>query len=622
MTFKHTPSINVTQTPWFTLDPWELLDEPRLHAIASYLNQPATQQLLAELENERTYPRVVRQQLHALGLSDFFIVPAVEAATIDAQPTALLATFPHLVALISLCTAANGSLGITVGVNMLALLPIYIAGNAEQLAWMAERLRRGDYAALFLTELAHGSDLLANETLAETGTLDGNGEFVSCPAVESATPTAAHSHYRLYGRKDTINGGSQHELMVVFARSRAKRADSGQGNRLLAGRNDFELLLVDRNEHPTQITSPQRWHTLPTPAADIASAAFDNLLIPTTRRLGKRGQGFQLVQQLLPLSRAGVSAFAVGVAACAHQLARDHATTRQLYGQPIGQLGVIGDHLRHMQALEWLLCALSIKSIALINSLGGGAVYYASLAKYGCCALAETLVDEGRLVYGSRALLLDFPYHRQIGDVLLFGSFDGTSHLVLDQLQWRLAQMAQAASQPAEEHSAWQTMQQVYQARPRALASAVRHAGTALLLNMPAYLAELANHAVWLPINVLQSITETLLALVRHCRRSGDWERAQGLRFDLAKQLTWLEALIALAELADPGIRAGLGIQRPLVNGVVTQRDLAFCFAWFGGKLCAELRRLAYTVNAATILDALTPAETTLGTLYQTIRNS
>ncbi len=117
--------INVTQTPWFTLAPWQLLDEPHLRAITDYLNQVATQQLLTELENERTYPRVVRQQLHALGLSSFFIDSTIEAViereTTEPQPATWSATFPHLVALISLCTAATGSLGITVGVNMLAL---------------------------------------------------------------------------------------------------------------------------------------------------------------------------------------------------------------------------------------------------------------------------------------------------------------------------------------------------------------------------------------------------------------------------------------------------------------------------------------------------------------------
>ncbi len=80
--------------------------------------------------------------------------------------------------------------------------------------------------------------------------------------------------------------------------------------------------------------------------------------------------------------------------------------------------------------------------------------------------------------------------------------------------------------------------------------------------------------------------------------------------------------MIALAELADLGIRVALGIRCLLADSAFTQRDLTFCCTWFGGKLCAELRRLAYTLNAATLLDALTPAETTLGALYQTIRNS
>ncbi len=619
-----TVPITCTQSAWFALAPWELRNEPTLQAIADYLNQLDTQQVLARLEDERTYPQTVREALHCLGLSHFLLDPASDPATTDPQPGALLATFPHLVGLIILCTATNGSLGITVGVNMLALLPIYLAGNREQLAWMAERLKRGDYAALFLTELAHGSDLLANETRAEAGNLDGTGAFVPLAEDEAATPAKTFSHYRLNGRKDTINGGSQHELMVIFARSRANRTNSGQVYRPLAARNDFDLLLVDRTEHTTEITSPQRWHTLPTPAADIASAAFTNLVLPATQRLGNRGQGFQLVQQLLPLSRAGVSAFAVGVASCARQLASQHAATRHLYGQPIAQLGAIADHLRRMQALEWLICALSIKSITMINGMGGGALYYAALAKFACCALAEALVDEGRLVYGSRALLRDFPYHRCIGDVLLFGAFDGTSHLVLDQIQWRLAQMAhaQATHQAAAGDLALQQMQQVYQCAPQAILTSVRQQAMPLLLPVAHYLAELSKHAQWLPLQPLQQSRETLLALVRHCRSNGLWESKQGLRFELAKQLALLEALLALIELAEPNIRRVLGITRPLAEGTLSQHDLTFCYAWFGSKLCADLRRIAHAVQAGNLLDDLAQAETTFGTLQHHTNDS
>ena len=594
-------SVSCTQTPWFTLAPWELLPTARLEAIAHYLNQPETQRLLAEGEAQCAYPQAVRQKLHQLGLPAFLLDPTIEPAGDAALPAETVATFPHIAALITLCTAANASLGVTVGVNLLALLPIYIAGDAQQLGWMAERIERGDYAALLLSELAHGSDLLANETVALR--------------TEDA---ATGAYYHLNGRKDLINGGSQHELLVVFARNKepSPQPSTGSGSGRLRGGHDFNLLLVDRTAYPTQIHSPQRWHTLPTPAADIASIAFHDCPIPASQRLGKEGQGFLVVQQLLPLSRGGASTFAVGVAASARQVATRHAATRQLYGQPIQQLGAIGEHLQQMQALELLTCALSVKAIAMINALGGGAAYYAALAKYACCTLAEAAVDEGRLIMGSRGLLRDFPYHRAIGDVLLFATFDGTTHLLLDQLQWRLMQMAHNRGQAAADGDALlQQVQKIYTTPPQPIGTSVRQQTAVLLVDPVAYLQALSAYAQVVPLAAMQQSAATLLALVRHWRMSGEWEAAQALRFALAKLLSWQEALIAVIELADPGVRQALGITRAVDDPSINADRVMATVGWFGGKLCAELRRVAYHYGGATVLGDLADAESAFGAM-------
>jgi len=374
--------------------------------------------------------------------------------------------------------------------------------------------------------------------------------------------------------------------------------------------------LLDRTAYPTQITSPQRWHTLPTPAADIASVIFHGCPIPATQRLGKEGQGFLLVQQLLPLSRGGASTFAVGVTASARQLATQHAATRQLYGQPIQQLGAIGEHLQQMQALELLTSALSVKAIAMINALGGGAAYYASLAKYACCTLAEAAVDEGRLIMGSRGLLRGFPYHRAIADVLLFATFDGTTHLLLDQLQWRLMQMAHNKGQaPAAGASLLAQMQKIYTTPPQPIGASARQQTAVLLVDPVAYLQTLAAYAQVVSLAPMQQSAATLLALVRHWRMSGEWEADQALRFASAKLLSWLEAVIAVVELADPGVRQALGITRIVADPAITADRVVATVGWFGGKLCAEIRRVAYRYGGAAALGELADAESAFGAM-------
>lgn len=123
---SHAP-IRSLHGPWWTLNPWSLAEDPRLQRIAEYLDQPEIQQLLAKCERSKSYPQPVRNQLHGLGLSTFFV---------DAPNPKSISTWPHLMAVGLLCTSASASLGIDVGVNALGLIPIYLGADDEQLAWM------------------------------------------------------------------------------------------------------------------------------------------------------------------------------------------------------------------------------------------------------------------------------------------------------------------------------------------------------------------------------------------------------------------------------------------------------------------------------------------------------
>ena len=606
------PTIDCTSGPWQTLNPWSVQSDPALKKIAAYLNKKTTQDMLANCERQRQYPQDIRQELQNRGLASFFADPASKA---KGSKSASQVTFPHIFALNAMSTAASASLGITLGVNGLALLPIYIAASDQQLAWIGQRIHQGSFLSLLLTEIKNGSNLLANESIAAPGLLNDQGSFT--PQPDNDDVDQVPSHYCLSGRKDLINGGQQHQLLVVLARSKKSPAP----NNLLSARNHFSFFLVDRGK-PAELkatSSPYRWLTQPVPAADISSVCFDNLVLPVSRRIGPDGQGFSIVQKTLSMSRGGVSALAVGLASRAVQLAIDYAKNRRIYDGPLLKLGAIAEHLMCMRAMELLISALSIKAIAAVNSQGVAGVHYAAAAKYACCAMAEDLVTEGRYLHGGRALLLDSAYQALLGDVLLFGTFDGTSHLVLDQLQWRLSQIA-AQALPSQEESLTE-IKTIYATEPQPLRQIAHFRNKTLLIHPVSHARALKEHAQWLPAEALAQLSETLLTLARSLRNSKDWDQDQGLRFELGRILAWVEMLIALVELADPGLRKALGLP-PLSNtGPFPEMMLKFSFAWLGSRIAAALRSLIYQSDIQGDLSGLNQAEASLGRLYKTNRS-
>lgn len=461
-------------------------------------------------------------------------------------------------------------------VTPFALLPVYLAAEPPLLREIFVRVRAGAFGAMLLTELAHGSNLLRNNTRAERGTLDAEGAFTPL-RIHDTAPT----FYRITGRKDLINGGGRHELLTVLARTRGSAGEAGP----LAERGNFSIFVVERD---ATMDSLHRWATLPVPAADISSVELHGTVVPARRLVGREGAGFTLVQKTLAISRGGVGAMAAGLARRATTIVADYVQRRAIYGPPILQLGAIADHLMHMRALELVVAALALKAAAALNAHGPGGSHYGAAAKYACCVLAEAAVAEGHVTLGSRALLAEQPYHRLPAEAALLATFDGTTHLVLDQLVWRLAQLA---AEPDRGEDALGVMASVYTTAPRSLLATARSRSGPLAVAPGAYLRRLAEIPGELSLQPLAMIANALPAVARACRADGRWEADQGLRFALARLLALLEAPVALVELGDGPRRAALGMS-PHTLGPSGHALLPFAYGWLGGQIAAELRAL------------------------------
>lgn len=506
-------------------------------ALAGHLDRPEVARRLAAADATRCPPDDVLAELRDLGVTAVF------------DPDT--ATAVHVNALNAVAARHSGSLAITLGVNALALLPLYVAGTPEQCRRAGAVLRRGGAAALLLTELDNGSNLARTRTRAEP----------------------VPGGHRLTGEKHLINGGTRHDLLVTLAR--------------VAGTDDLGLFLAERDE---TVTALPRWRTLPAAAADISGVRFAGTPADV---IGAPGEGPNLLQLTLALSRGGIGSLASGAASGALADALRYARERDVYGEPIVHLGAIAEHLFRAAALDVLVASTALKATFLINAIGPAAAHVTAVAKYACCVLAEQAVTEGRAVLGARALVEESGYAARVRDVLLYGVFDGTSHIMLDQLQWRLERFAAGNGRADDGRAvladayarAPQPLVRVarLRLRPYAPAPAVRAAALAAAGDRPAVAA-------------LGALLAALLDLVAAARRSGRWARDQAWRFAAAAVLAEAEALLAAVELVDPDCRARGGL--PGRAGAWDEAALGYALGWRGGDLAGRVALLAADLAA------------------------
>lgn len=487
---------------WWKLAPKEVTAHPVLHELARWLAEPANLEQLHTLQRNRQYPHEPLAELRELGLP---------------QLLGRNATAWHACALNALVAAVDGSLAITLGVNQLALLPIHLDGSEALRERVFGRVAQGELAAMLLSEEAHGSNLGRTQTRAE--------------------PVAGG--FELFGAKDMINGGTHHDLLTVLART-------GEGS---VGAHT--LLWLARGPG---VRSKARWETLPAAGADISGVEFDGAFVDPDAVVGAIGDGLSIVRKTLTLSRGGVSALAAGAASGAVAIALDHARRRNLYGTSISSLDPIADHLVRASGAEAVAAAASLRSAAWCNAFGVGAATMTAAAKLVCPNLAEEVVGHGRRVVSARALMEEHPYTRFVRDVLLYGVFDGTSHLMLQELAFRLDRMAHHRMTPHDaldlERRAWGTQPRPVgelgrpQQRPKL---DVRALARALSEREPGELSAAVADAA-------DALFSTHAAFVG----SKLWER-QTLRFELGECLAWLEALLSVLVVRAPSVIAGAG---------------------------------------------------------------
>ncbi|WP_201860031.1 acyl-CoA dehydrogenase family protein [Microvirga soli] len=243
--------------------------------------------------------------------------------------------------------------------------PITLFGSEELKERYLPPVARGEAIAAFaLSEPEAGSDVAAMST--------------------TATPDGPH-HVRLEGVKTWISNGGIADHYVVFARS-------GEA----PGAKGLSAYVVDAQtpgltiENRIDVIAPH----------PLATLRFEGCRVPLSQRVGGRGDGFRVAMATLDVFRSTVGAAALGLARRALDEALQHASSRKLFGAPLGDLQLTQASLADM-ATGVDTAALLVYRAAWTKDQGAERVTReAAMAKMHATEEAQCVIDKAVQIFG------------------------------------------------------------------------------------------------------------------------------------------------------------------------------------------------------------------------------
>jgi acyl-CoA dehydrogenase len=268
-------------------------------------------------------------------------------------------------------------------------------------------------AAFAISEPDAGSDVAALSTTAKP---DGN------------------AHVRIDGEKTWISNGGIADHYVVFARS-------GEA----PGAKGLSAFVVDA--HTPGLSIAERIEVIaPHP---LARLRFDNVRVPVSQRLGAPGEGFKVAMATLDIFRSTVGAAALGFARRALHETIEHASTRKLFGAPLGNLqltqAAIADSATEVDA-----AALLVYRAAWTKDRGERVTRPAAMAKMFATEAAQRVIDRAVQLHGGLGVTKGVKVEELYREIRALRIYEGATEvqkivIARDALKGRPAKPALAA---------------------------------------------------------------------------------------------------------------------------------------------------------------------------------
>ena len=299
---------------------------------------------------------------------------------------------------ISLCLAATA----------LGTIPIILFGNEEQKNKYLPPIASGDTVAAFaITEAGAGSDAGSIQTTAKK---DGDS-------------------YILNGTKQWITNGEVAGTYVIIAMT-----DKSRGAR---GATAF---IVEKGT--PGFTFGKKEDKMGIRASSTYELVFEDCKVPAENILGRVGMGFMVAMKTFDMSRPGVAAQALGIAAGALNDAVDYARQREQFGH----------HIIANQGLRFLLADMSMKVetsraivYAVARSIDSGDLKCAkesAIAKCYASDMAMEVTTDAVQVFGGYGYMKEYPMEKRMRDAKITQIYEGTNQIQRDVIGHQLVKEA------------------------------------------------------------------------------------------------------------------------------------------------------------------------------------
>jgi alkylation response protein AidB-like acyl-CoA dehydrogenase len=291
---------------------------------------------------------------------------------------------------------ACGSHGISYAAHVsLGSSPIYLFGTEEQKMKYLTPLARGEiFGALGLTEPEAGSDAGSTKT---TAVLDGN-EWV------------------INGAKSLITNAPIASLVVTVAKT-DPTASGSHGISTFIVETDTPGFKVGREEDKFGLRG-----------SPTSQLFYEDCRIPKENLLGKEGEGFRQILEVLDGGRISIGAMALGLGQAALEASIKYAKERHQFSRPIAEF----------QAIQWMIAdaatrleagRLLVHKAAYLEDQRKEFTEEAAMGKLFASEAAELACFHAMQIHAGYGYTKDYPVERFYRDNRLTQIGEGTSEI-------------------------------------------------------------------------------------------------------------------------------------------------------------------------------------------------
>jgi butyryl-CoA dehydrogenase len=296
---------------------------------------------------------------------------------------------------------ACGGIALSFAGTALGTLPIILSGSDEQKKrWLPDIAAGKKLAAFALTEPQAGSDAAAVRT---TAIRDGD-------------------YYVMNGTKQWITNGGEAEIYSVICLTNPAKGPRGAS-----------CIIVEKGT--PGFTFGKKEDKLGIRASATRELIFQDCRVPVVNCLGREGTGFITAMKTFDVSRPGVGAQAVGIAAGAFDLALEYACTRRQFGSPVGSF----------QGLRFMLADMATKIEAARALVYATARYidtkpkerptlYSAMSKCFASDVAMEVTTDAVQIFGGYGYMHDYPIEKYMRDAKITQIYEGTNQIQREEM--------------------------------------------------------------------------------------------------------------------------------------------------------------------------------------------